>query len=66
MTLRLTIACPDCAVGQQAREMVLSTALWTNLWIALLPFLVALLAVRAIVRRVDRVDRTTRVGRGPT
>ena len=51
---RLAAACPDCPVGREARALVLSEAFWLNAGYALLPFVVALLAVRWFVRRLDQ------------
>ena len=50
-------ACPNCAVGKQARSEVWNDDFGRNLFVALLPFLV----IGAICVRAERIGRT----RGP-
>lgn len=47
-------ACPACAAGIAARARVLGPELWTNLTVALLPFLVVALVCLRIERRGAR------------
>jgi hypothetical protein len=48
------VACPDCAVGLEARQRVMAEDFWTNLVLAAAPFGLSLLLVLVIVRAIDR------------
>jgi hypothetical protein len=57
VTVSLLLACPSCPPALEARSLVLSGWFWGYLWIAALPFLVALVLVRWFVGRLDREVR---------
>jgi len=49
------LACPDCAVGRQARTEVWNDDFAFNLFVALLPFLM----IGAVCLRVEAIGRAT-------
>jgi hypothetical protein len=54
LSLALLLACPSCPPVIEARRLVFSAWFWSNLWIAVLPFLVTLVVVRWFAGRLDR------------
>lgn len=53
----LAAACPNCAVGREAREQVFGPEFFTNLSVSLLPF--ALIA--AVCLRMERIGKSPRL-----
>lgn len=50
--------CPACPPAVEARRLVLTEWFWSNAWLALLPFMAALIVVYLFVKRLDRrVDK---------
>ena len=46
--------CPACPPAVEARRLVLTEWFWSNAWLALLPFMAALIVVYLFVKRLDR------------
>ncbi len=53
----LVLACPGCLPGRQARARVIESDFWTYLGVALVPFLLTLLAIYAVHLMVTAADR---------
>lgn len=52
------LGCASCPPGVEARRLVLTEWFWSNVLLALLPFMAALIVVYLFVKRLDRgVDR---------
>jgi hypothetical protein len=65
MTLLFAVeaaACPNCAIGQQARNQVLSEDFGANLVVAVLPFLI----IVAVCLRVERIGTASKSRRAST
>jgi hypothetical protein len=58
---RSVAACPDCAVGRQARAAVVRDDFGKNLFVALLPFLL----IGAVCLRVETIGRDDDRDEGP-
>ena len=56
MVLTALASCPDCALGQRARELVFDAAFASNLGYAVLPFVVVAVLARVVVGHLARED----------
>jgi hypothetical protein len=50
----MILGCPDCPAARAARALVFQDGLWSNVWLAVVPFVLVVLVIMIVVQRIKR------------